>query len=83
MDVIMESILLNPSGLDAMAFGSATIIPGVRAHAVLVDGKDSYVRISASGHRLECLGDLTLCPLGGLSSFTHFDIQVMSVYHVA
>ena len=64
MDLLMGTTLLNPSGLDASAFGSPDMVRGVVGQAIRLDGRNSYVRVTGPGHRQECFGDLDKCPSG-------------------
>lgn len=64
MDEIRAQRLVNPSGLDAMAYGSPALHEGIRSRAVALDGKDKYVKVSGQAHRSECFGDLDLCTSG-------------------
>lgn len=64
MDEIKLQRLVNPSGLDAKAYGSPALHGGIRNRAVVLDGKDKYIQVSGPAHRFECFGDLDLCPSG-------------------
>ena len=66
MDQILDTTIINPSGMDTTAFGSVELVQGVRGQAVKLDGKNSYIRIAGPGHRYECFGDLDMCPMGEL-----------------
>ena len=61
MDEIKYSILQNPSGLDATVYGQPISIKGAKNNALLIDGKNQYLKVSGRRHRKECLGDLELC----------------------
>jgi len=56
--------IVNPSGLDARVSGLTTFVSGARRRGLLVDGRDSFVRVSGAAHRHECFGDLDNCPSG-------------------
>lgn len=71
MDEIKVQRLVNPSGLDAKAYGSPTFRRGIRNQALVLDGKDKYIRVSGPAHRSECFGDLDQCPSGKLYSLTN------------
>ena len=62
--VLAGNRIVNPSGLDARVSGYATFVRGARARGLLVDGRNSYIRVSGPGHRHECFGDLSKCPDG-------------------
>ena len=62
--VLPGNRVLNPSGLDARLSGHATFVSGARYRALLVDGRDSFIRVSGPGHRHECFGDIDKCPNG-------------------
>jgi len=62
--VLAANLISNPSGLDARVSGHATFVSGARARGLLVDGRDSFIRVSGPGHRHECFGDLSKCPDG-------------------
>lgn len=65
MDVVLPgNLIANPSGLDARLSGHVTFVMGPRNRGLLVDGRDSFIRVSGPGHRHECFGDLTRCPNG-------------------
>jgi len=72
MDHVLDgNRIANPSGLDARLSGYATYVSGARDGALLVDGRDSFIRVSGAGHRHECFGDLSKCPngIGGIAAF--------------
>ena len=62
--VLAANRIANPSGLDARVSGHVTFVSGARARGLLVDGRDSFIRVSGPGHRHECFGDLSKCPNG-------------------
>ena len=64
MDLITGDTIENPSGLDAMAVGQPTLIPGVQGKAIRLHTPEQYVRVSGPSHRQECFGDLDKCPNG-------------------
>lgn len=64
MDQILETTIINPSGMDTSAIGNVQLVDGVTNQAIKLDGQNSYVRIAGPGHRYECFGDLDLCPMG-------------------
>jgi len=64
MDRITGNRIANPSGLDARVSGDATFVSGARDRGLMVDGSDSFIRVSGPGHRHECLGDISRCPNG-------------------
>ena len=64
MDIMLGTTIINPSGLDASAVGSPSLIRGVSGQAVELDTPAQYVKVSGPGHRYECFGDLDLCNLG-------------------
>ena len=65
MDRISGTTVINPSGLDATAFGDPDIFsPGILRKAIRLDDKNQFVRAAGPGHRYECFGDLDKCPLG-------------------
>ena len=64
MDIMLGTTIINPSGLDASAVGSPSLVRGVSARAVELDTPTQYVKVSGPGHRYECFGDLDLCNLG-------------------
>jgi len=71
MDSVLEGgRIVNPSGLDARLYGPLTLVDGPRGDGggggggLLVDGRDSFIRVTGPGHRHECLGDLNYCPDG-------------------
>lgn len=66
MDAFSDNKLVNPSGLDAKAIGAPEMVPGVKGQALQIDGQIQKVRVSGPGHRMECFGDLSLCPDGTL-----------------
>ena len=60
--VLVGNRIFNPSGLDARVSGNGTtLVSGPRDQGLLVDGRDSFIRVSGPGHRHECFGDLTRC----------------------
>jgi len=62
--VLSGNRIANPSGLDARVSGYVTYVSGARDGALLVDGRESFIRVSGPGHRHECFGDLGKCPNG-------------------
>ena len=64
MDIMLGTTIINPSGLDASAVGSPSLVRGVSGRAVELDTPTQYVKVSGPGHRYECFGDLDLCNLG-------------------
>ena len=64
MDIMLGTTIINPSGLDASAVGSPSLVRGVSGRAVELDTPSQYVKVSGPGHRYECFGDLDLCNLG-------------------
>ena len=61
---MLGTTIINPSGLDASAVGSPSLVKGVSGRAVELDTPTQYVKVSGPGHRYECFGDLDLCNLG-------------------
>ena len=72
--VLAGNRIVNPSGLDARVTGDATFVSGARGRGLLVDGRDSFIRVSGPGHRHECFGDLSKCPDGR----PHCSIHIVS-----
>lgn len=66
MDRLSGTTLVNPSGLDATAYGQPLLSRGVRGNAIQSNGKDKYIRVSGPAHRFECFGDLEKCQEGML-----------------
>jgi len=65
MDHVLDgNHIANPSGLDARVSGHPVFVSGARDRGLLVDGRDSFIRVSGAGHRHECFGDLSRCPNG-------------------
>ena len=64
MDEVVEGTLVNPSGLDSVVQGSPQLIAGVRGQALLLNGRDQWVRVTGGAHRRECMGDLARCDKG-------------------
>lgn len=64
MDVIQGRTIVNPSGLDASVSGSVVPGRGIVRNAIQVNGRETYIRVTGPGHRLECFGDLDQCTLG-------------------
>lgn len=64
MDQILDTTVINPSGMDTTAYGQVELVNGVRGQAIQLDAKNSYIRVAGPGHRYECFGDLDICPMG-------------------
>jgi len=62
--VLAGNRIVNPSGLDARVSGQTTFVGGPRDRGLMVDGRDSFIRVTGPGHRHECFGDLSNCPNG-------------------
>ena len=72
--------IVNPSGLDARVSGQTTFVSGARWRALLVDGRDSFVRVSGAAHRHECFGDLDNCPSGERPRRSHHQQRHRRIY---
>lgn len=75
MDEVVDTTIINPSGLDSKVMGNGRLVGGVQGSALRLNGRDSYVQVAGPGHRQECFGDLDKCPMGeitAVSCLQHF-----------
>jgi len=81
MDLVLAgNRIANPSGLDSRVSGYTTFVSGARDRGLMVDGRDSFIRVSGPGHRHECFGDLSKCPNGNSNVYVIADVVATVLY---